>query len=105
MSWSSSAVVMLNLVTLGHRHDFSSHTGRNFNVVNGMYKVIFVNNVVLACNKINVGITIDKDYHYEQQNGHPIHAIIKATSEEEALEKANLIVREITEKYNAGNAA
>lgn len=64
-----------------------------------IYKVIFANNTIVSCEVTNNTVTFPGNYYYEQTHGHPIHALIRAESLEDAEEIADQVVKEITEKF------
>jgi hypothetical protein len=59
------------------------------------YKIIFAKNTVMTCEIVNK-VVLAND-HYEQQKGHLIYAIIKAESEADAVNKANEMIKVVTE--------
>ena len=61
-----------------------------------VYKITFSNNAVLACTPF-YGRDIDGQYSYEHHNGYLIYALVKASSEEEALK----ICEQIIVKFSA----
>ncbi len=63
-----------------------------------IYKVIFAKNEVIACDLITNKFVLNDDYLYHQVKGQLVYAIIKASSEEEAINKSCEIVKEVTEK-------
>lgn len=63
------------------------------------YRLVFVKNELISCELImgSVPDFVGK-YYYEQARGQLIFAIVKADSTAEAVDKAGLIVAEMTEK-------
>lgn len=62
------------------------------------YKIIFVKNEVIACDLLlSNEIDFDGDYYYEQSNGHPIFAIVKADTVSDAIAMTDRIIKETME--------
>jgi len=61
------------------------------------YKVIFARNEPLSC-EITNKVILNGDYDYKHDKGQLIYALIKADSEEDALNKSDKIIKEVTEK-------
>ncbi len=70
-----------------------------------IYKIIFAKNEVIACNNVGNNINLNALYHFEQDKGQLIYALIKAEKEEEALRTAKRIVEENTRNIWGNNHA
>ena len=63
-----------------------------------IYKVIFAKNEVISCDLISNKFELSEDYLYHHDKGQLIYAIIKANSEEDALNKSDQIIKEVAKK-------
>jgi hypothetical protein len=57
------------------------------------YMLIFVNNEIASCNKVNA--EMESPYRYEQSNGRLVYAIINANHEDNARTIAKFIAKEV----------
>jgi hypothetical protein len=64
------------------------------------YKVIFVKNEIISCAKTNQVLAADEQSHFEHHKGRAIHAIVQASSEENAKSIALDIMKEIKKHRN-----
>jgi hypothetical protein len=68
-----------------------------------LYKVSFIKNKILSCAPADPGIQLKGDMYYEYNNGKLIFAIIAATSEQEAMQKANELARTVSSNMQPSN--
>lgn len=56
-----------------------------------LYRLAFANNEVVSCVEVGNNVELNRLYRYEHQDGKLLHALIRATTGQKAIEMSQLI--------------
>jgi hypothetical protein len=66
-----------------------------------VYRVIFVNNLILSINKTDNAAKFDGTHYLEHDKGRAIFAIVKAENEEKARQFADELAKEVQHNFKS----